>query len=156
MKRTRSFKSTPKLDLKKLSATTKLVLNRNLPTQTVVEAQKEIEEGKIDLDKGMEQFYGAQKERIEYALVTGDQSQLSSGEKAWIATMAERKEGEILSSLSDEQAELLAIATETEAERQELLAQQARNQKMQTVKQIAIYGAVMLLGGSLLYYVSKR
>lgn len=151
MKRTISFKSAPKL-----STTTKLVLNKRLPTKTVVEAQKEVEEGKVDLDKGIEQFTGAQKERIEYALVTGDQSQLSSGEKAWIATMAERKEGEILSNLSDEQAELLSIATQTEAERQELLAEQARKEKIQTMKQVAVYGAVMLIGGSLLYYVAKR
>lgn len=151
MKRTISFKSAPKL-----STTTKLVLNKRLPTKTVVEAQKEVEEGKVDLDKGIEQFSGAQKERIEYALVTGDQSQLSSGEKAWIATMAERKEGEILSNLSDEQAELLSIATQTEAERQELLVEQARKEKIQTMKQVAVYGAVMLIGGSLLYYVAKR
>ena len=151
MKRTISFKSAPKL-----STTTKLVLNKRLPTKTVVEAQKEVEEGKVDLDKGIEQFTGVQKERIEYALVTGDQSQLSSGEKAWIATMAERKEGEILSNLSDEQAELLSIATQTEAERQELLAEQARKEKIQTMKQVAVYGAVMLIGGSLLYYVAKR
>lgn len=151
-----SFTSQPKINPKILSATTKLVLNRKLPADTVVEAQKEVEEGKVDLDKGIEQFTGAQKERIEYALVTGDQSQLSSGEKAWIATMAERKEGEILLNLSDEQAELLSIASETEAERQALLAEQARKEKAQTMKQIAIYGAVMLIGGSLLYYAAKR
>ena len=138
-----SKKNVPTIPIKSLPIIT------NTPTIT-----NQTEEG-VDLSLGIEQFSGKDRDNIEYALVSGDYTNLTAGQQAWIQEQAIKKEQEIQQDLTEEQALALSQA-EAMAEAERLALQQEEAIKKQKMKQYAIYGSVTLIGLGLIFYATRK
>lgn len=135
---------------KTTASTPPLIMTPSLLTN----AQSAIAES-VDLEAGIEQFTKKDREKIEYALDTGDFSELTSNQKAWVNAQVLAKQEEIQQNLTEE--ETLAMQQALAAQ-QQLEEEKRRSSEiaMQKTKQYTIYGAVVLAGLGLIYFLSKR
>ena len=109
----------------------------------------------VDMQAGIEQFNNVEREKIKYALDTGDFSDLTPNQKAWVNAQVLAKQEEIQQNLTEEEALAMQQAL---AAQQQLEEEKRRSSEiaMQKTKQYTIYGAVVLAGLGLIYFLSKR
>ena len=144
-----------KLVLPKTSPRSRIISNVGKKQNNIWKQDKVISKSSIDMSQGIEQFSGKDRENIEYALVSGDYSNLSNEQKAWINQQAIAKEKEIQQELTEEQA--LALAQAQAVIEQETLAQAEQQAiKQQKMKQYTIYGAVGIVGIGLIYLAMRK
>jgi len=111
--------------------------------------------GDFDPNQGIEQFPTSSRVRINKAIETGDMSQLSSAEKAFIDYQVAARKAALEEEMGADEAALQQAASEEAAVQAAEFAEKQANIAKAKRMQLIINGGVFLVGGAIIYYLIK-